>query len=71
MKRVSTGVAARRLGVSVEHVRRLIFCGDLDALDTRLPGSTIPRYSVTVDSIERFERSRSTGKNANSANGAK
>lgn len=55
-RRVSVGVAKRRLGCSDDHVRRLIGDGALDAVDIRRPGAKRALWAVSTQSIERYER---------------
>ena len=57
-RRISTGRVAQLLGCSHAHVRRLIECGVLDAVDVRLPGAPRPKWAVSFASVERFVAAR-------------
>ena len=59
--RISTGRVAQLLGCSHAHVRRLIECGALDAIDVRLPGKPRPKWGVSLASVERFVVARAPG----------
>lgn len=52
--RISTGRAAKYLGVSTRHIQKLIDCKLLAAWDVSLPGSKRPRYAVREDDVRRL-----------------
>jgi transposase len=53
---------ARRFRVGRDRVREWIVRGELEALDTADPHTGRPRYVVTAEALERFERSRSAAR---------
>ena len=52
---VSTGTAARLLGVGSRHVRKLIATGALAARDVAAPGAARKTYRIERASIQRFQ----------------
>ena len=50
---------AARLGVHPDKVVAFIRSGQLAAVDLATPGSTRPRYRISPQAIEEFERRRS------------
>lgn len=59
---LTTRQAGDRLGVSSQHVRDLIDCSALSAMDVRLPGAPKPEYRIAEESVDAFiaERTRGT-----------
>lgn len=55
--KLTTGTVARLLGCSVEHVRRLIEAGDLDAIDIALSGRR-KQYRIRVTAFRRYLSTR-------------
>jgi len=58
MTRLTTGQVARRFGCTPNHVRALIERGELAAIDLRLEGASRPRWSISLLSVEAFEKQR-------------
>lgn len=59
--RIGTRRAARLLGVSVRHVRRLGAAGALDIVDLRVPGAPRACWSVGLASLLRLLEERRGG----------
>jgi excisionase family DNA binding protein len=57
-KGLTVGELARRYRVSEEKVRRWIKSGELTALNVADARSRKPRYVVTREALDRFERGR-------------
>jgi len=55
----TTAEVARRYRVGEDRVRRWIRRGELEAINTADAGACKPRFIITVESLERFERGRS------------
>ena len=59
--RIPATDAAKRLGISVEHLLELGRAGEIDILDLRRPGSPRGVYRVAPASLEEFAASRRVG----------
>lgn len=57
-QRISPAQAAKMLGKNRDSIMALIRAGELSATDERRPGSSIPRYRIDPDDLERWRRSR-------------
>jgi len=55
-KRVPAAAAAERLGLAAQTIRRLVAAGELEGLAVPMPDSGRRVWTVTLDSLERFER---------------
>jgi excisionase family DNA binding protein len=58
---LTTAQAGERLGVSAEHVRKLIDDRELRAMDVSRRGAKAKEYRVKVEWCDDFERRRTSG----------